>query len=65
MGVESANAISMYERGKRKPDPETLLRFARLYDTTSDYLLGLTDDPRSLVNRIDDATMEDVELRVG
>ncbi len=34
------STISQYETGKRQPDNETLLRFAELFDTTVDYILG-------------------------
>lgn len=36
------STISQYETGKRQPDNETLLRFAELFDTTVDYILGGT-----------------------
>ena len=40
----SESTISNYENGKRDPDLDTLIEFARFYETTTDYLLGLTDD---------------------
>ena len=36
--------ISQYENGKRSPDPEVLRTIADFFDTTTDYLLGLSDD---------------------
>ena len=36
---------SKYERGERVMPAELLLQLARLYSTSVDYLLGLTDCP--------------------
>lgn len=35
---------SRYERGLRDVPTDVLIRLARLYNTSTDYLLGLTDD---------------------
>ena len=37
---------SHYETGKRDVPTEVLLRLADYYETSVDYLLGRTDDPR-------------------
>lgn len=37
-------ALSHYERGEREPDLTTLVRMARLFGTTVDYLLCRVDD---------------------
>ncbi|WP_018132709.1 helix-turn-helix domain-containing protein [Effusibacillus pohliae] len=39
--------LSRYEADERKPDPETLKKLAEFYETTTDYLLGLTDEPNT------------------
>ena len=36
---------SRYERGERDIPTDVLIRLAKLYKTTTDYILGLTDDP--------------------
>ena len=41
----SRSAYSAYETGRRSPPLDILLRLAAFYDTTTDYLLGLSDDP--------------------
>ena len=42
----SQGAVSMYEQGQARPSYETLLEICKLYGTSADYLLGLTDsDP--------------------
>jgi len=43
LGVRS-NILSGYENGTRSPDPEMLVRLARLYNVSTDYLLGYSDD---------------------
>ena len=43
----SNSSISAYETGARLPNLETLLAFAEYFDVTTDYLLGLTDNPIS------------------
>lgn len=35
---------SNYENGKRVLPYETLIKLAEIYDTTTDYILGLTDN---------------------
>lgn len=38
--------LSNYERDYRDPDTETLKKLADLYGVSTDYLLGLTDNPQ-------------------
>ena len=35
-----------YEQGYRDLPTDILVALAKLYDTSADYILGLTDDPR-------------------
>lgn len=42
LGV-SKNSIYYYENEKRVPDANTVIKFARFFNVTSDYLLGLED----------------------
>ena len=37
----SKSIISAYENGSRRPSYEMLIKLARLFDVTTDYLLGL------------------------
>ena len=41
----SRAAVSAYENGRRTPSYDILIHFSRLYGTTTDYLLGATDEP--------------------
>ena len=36
---------SRYERGLRDIPTDVLIRLAKLYNTSTDYILGLTDNP--------------------
>lgn len=40
------NTYSQYENGHRQIPIESLIKLARLYDTSIDYLLGETDEIR-------------------
>ena len=44
LGISTAHVSDM-ESGKSKPSLELLARLAELYATSTDYLLGLTEDP--------------------
>ena len=37
---------SRYERGLRDIPTDVLIRLAKLYNTSTDYILGLTDNPK-------------------
>ena len=41
----SQEAISQYISGKIKPKTETIINMAKILNTSTDYLLGLTDNP--------------------
>lgn len=57
LGV-SKNSIYYYENEKRVPDANTVIKFARFFDVTTDYLLGLEDvrthDNSSLIELLND-----------
>lgn len=50
VGISSNAVLSHYERGVRDLNTKTLKKLARLYDVSSDYLIGLTDDPKGYDN---------------
>ena len=41
----SLNAYQKYEQGTRAPSPETLVNLADFFDTSTDWILGRTEDP--------------------
>lgn len=42
----SQNTYSQYENGVLSLSPETLIKLAEFYNTSVDYLLGLTNDKK-------------------
>ncbi|MCT4686550.1 helix-turn-helix domain-containing protein [Vallitalea sp.] len=42
---KTKNNISQYERNARQADDETKIQFAKFFDVSMDYLMGLTDNP--------------------
>ena len=57
------NTVAMYEAGEREPSFQIAQQIADIMRTTTDYLLGRTDDPRTLHDRLADAASEDPELK--
>ena len=43
-GIEQA-LLSKFENGDRVPPTETLIQLADFYNVSTDYILGLTDNP--------------------
>lgn len=50
--------ISRYERGSNNPGPELIVKLAQVLGTTTDYLLGITDEPNQF------GTLDVVELEL-
>lgn len=48
------SALSHYENGKRRPNFSILLRFATVYGTSTDFLLGATDEEKSIAKLQDE-----------
>ncbi len=46
----SQQAYSAYELGKRDVPTDVLIRLALFYHVTTDYILGLSDEPRPGAN---------------
>lgn len=44
LGISRAS-LEYYEKGKRKPDTDILFRIAKYFNTSADYLIGLSDVP--------------------
>ena len=47
----SQNTYSQYETGSRQPSLEMLVKLAEFYFVSTDYILGLTDNPEPYPKR--------------
>ncbi|RLI78367.1 hypothetical protein DRP07_11140 [Archaeoglobales archaeon] len=47
----SRETISAYENGRTQPPPAILQKLAQILETSVDYLIGITDDPRPFWER--------------
>ncbi len=56
----SKAAISNYELYERNPSPEILIKLARVFHVSTDYLLGIEE--KTQVLDVSDLTNEDVEV---
>ncbi|MCM6843998.1 helix-turn-helix domain-containing protein [Latilactobacillus curvatus] len=45
LGLKNLGTYANYEYGTREPDMEIIVKLAKLYEVTTDYLLGNTDNP--------------------
>ncbi len=57
----SRGAYANYEVGTREPDAETLSKLADLYQVSTDYLLGRTDDPKGTAGSTSDHSISPEE----
>ena len=56
----SDQQVFRWENGKSEPNLEALVKLAKIFDVTGDYLLGLSDDPRG--NRAVELSEIEVDL---
>lgn len=54
----AVSAISSYESGMRYPSYEVLIRYARMFHVSSDYLLGISSKRTLDVSALDDHEIE-------
>lgn len=57
LGISNTQ-LSRYEADTRKPDPELISKFAEYYKTTTDYLLGRTNNPSPITDNTEDFEFE-------
>ena len=56
------SAVSSYESGSRYPSYEALIKLARIFHVSTDYLLGITDKRNVDVTGLDDESVELVSV---
>ncbi|WP_424475353.1 helix-turn-helix domain-containing protein [Oceanobacillus kimchii] len=61
LGV-SYSTISKYESGSREPDFDTLQEISNIFDVTTDYLLGKSDQPHLSEQEAFEAFINDPDL---
>lgn len=44
LGFSGKSTVSQWEAGVRSPDPTTIVKIAKLFNCTTDYLLGLSNN---------------------
>lgn len=54
--------VSRYENETSIPTADVLLRMARVFDTTADYLIGMTDNPERPLRNTHDLTDTEREI---
>lgn len=50
----SDRTVSYYENNQRTPDPNTLIKLAKFFNVSIDYLLGQTDYRQGYQNQVND-----------
>ncbi|TES56156.1 XRE family transcriptional regulator [Halalkalibacterium halodurans] len=50
LNIKTVSTYANWEYGLRQPDNEMLVKIANLFDVTTDYLLGRTDNPQGSIN---------------
>lgn len=61
----SASAIGMYEQGRREPDNRLLSQICTLFNSTTDYLLGLTHGESGENKEVDDVINEFTSMLIS
>ncbi len=54
------SAVSYYELSERNPSPEILIKIAKVFHVTTDYLLGIEDKQKYL--DVSDLTDDEIDL---
>ncbi|AEY67210.1 helix-turn-helix transcriptional regulator [Clostridium sp. BNL1100] len=47
---KSRETVSKYELGEREPDPEAIVLFAKHFNVSSDYLLGINEQAENMAD---------------
>lgn len=63
LGVAS-NTISYWESNKKKPDYDTIIKIAKLFNVSTDYLFGINGEDVGNIEKLKSA-LNDVGIMVG
>lgn len=58
LGLSNGKEVWRYENGKVKPSGERVAEIAQFFNVSSDYLLGISDDPAAHI-RVDNLTADE------
>lgn len=47
----TASAIGMYEQNRRLPDVENLIKLAKIFDVSTDYILGIENNSKNYISK--------------
>lgn len=53
LGIKTLSTYANWEYGDREPDNETLTKIAELYDVSVDFLLGRTENPIAIQDKLE------------
>lgn len=56
----SESSISLYENGKRTPNIELIIRIADFFKVSTDFLLGVTDNPQKISQNDSEADFSEI-----
>lgn len=54
LGLKNRQSVAGYCSGRSTPDLESVVKIATFFDVSTDYLLGVTDDPAPTPSAVDD-----------
>jgi len=57
----SVTALATYERGEREPSAGVIIALSNYFEVTSDYILGLSDDPKPWLSSVPAASIRSVK----
>lgn len=63
LGLKNRQSVAGYCTGRSTPDLESIVKIASFFNVSTDYLLGLTDDPDPSPSAVDELGLADEAVR--